>query len=99
MDAKGAAPANRQLLRVDTGLPSERAVNGTLKAGEPVRSVRITPVGQAARDFKTHDEAFKKLMEPKRSQRQSALEGSLNPPAPVRLQGTTACHPAARRGS
>jgi len=33
-----------------------------LKAGEPIRSIRITRVGQAARDFKTDDEAFKTLM-------------------------------------
>ena len=35
----------------------------TLKKGEPIRSIRIVRVGQAARDFKTDDEAFKKLME------------------------------------
>jgi cyclophilin family peptidyl-prolyl cis-trans isomerase len=33
-----------------------------LKKGEPIRGVRITRVGQAARDFKTDDEAFNKLM-------------------------------------
>jgi len=33
-----------------------------LKKGEPIRSVRITRVGQAARDFKTDDEAFGRLM-------------------------------------
>jgi len=33
-----------------------------VKKGEPIRAVRITRVGQAARDFKTDDEAFKKLM-------------------------------------
>jgi hypothetical protein len=33
-----------------------------LKAGEPIRSIRITRVGQAARDFKTDDEAFQALM-------------------------------------
>jgi cyclophilin family peptidyl-prolyl cis-trans isomerase len=33
-----------------------------LAKGEPIRSVRITRVGQAARDFKTDDEAFGKLM-------------------------------------
>ena len=32
----------------------------------PIRSIRITRVGQAARDFKTDDEAFKKLMEGKK---------------------------------
>jgi len=37
-----------------------------LKAGEPIRSIRITRVGQAARDFKTDDEAFKTLMAPKK---------------------------------
>ncbi len=35
----------------------------TLKKGEPIRSIRIVRVGQAARDFKTDDEAFKNLME------------------------------------
>jgi hypothetical protein len=35
----------------------------TMKKGDPIRSVRIVRVGQAARDFKTDDEAFKKLME------------------------------------
>jgi len=33
-----------------------------LKKGEAIRSIRITRVGQAARDFKTDDEAFGKLM-------------------------------------
>ncbi len=33
-----------------------------LKKGEPIRAARITRVGQAARDFKTDDEAFGKLM-------------------------------------
>jgi len=33
-----------------------------LKKGDAIRSIRITRVGQAARDFKTDDEAFKKLM-------------------------------------
>ena len=37
-----------------------------LKKGEPIRSIRITRVGQAARDFKTDDEGFKKLMEGKK---------------------------------
>jgi carboxypeptidase Q len=35
----------------------------TMKRGDPIRSVRIVRVGQAARDFKTDDEAFKKLLE------------------------------------
>ncbi|HSQ79125.1 MAG TPA: hypothetical protein VLN41_00890, partial [Candidatus Bathyarchaeia archaeon] len=35
----------------------------TIKAGDPIRSIRIVRVGQAARDFKTDDEAFKKLLE------------------------------------
>ena len=35
-----------------------------IKAGDPIRFIRITRVGQAARDFKTDDEAFKKLMGP-----------------------------------
>jgi len=38
----------------------------TLKKGEGIRSVRIVRVGQAARDFKTDDEAFQKLLEAKR---------------------------------
>jgi cyclophilin family peptidyl-prolyl cis-trans isomerase len=33
-----------------------------LTKSEPIRAVRITRVGQAARDFKTDDEAFGKLM-------------------------------------
>ncbi len=33
-----------------------------LKKGDAIRSIRITRVGQAARDFKTDDEAFGKLM-------------------------------------
>ncbi len=33
-----------------------------LKKGETIRSIRIVRVGQAARDFKTDDEAFKKLL-------------------------------------
>jgi hypothetical protein len=37
-----------------------------LKKGDAIRSIRITRVGQAARDFKTDDEAFKKLLEPPR---------------------------------
>ncbi|MGB8959027.1 MAG: M20/M25/M40 family metallo-hydrolase [Candidatus Aminicenantales bacterium] len=37
----------------------------TVKKGEAIRSIRIVRVGQAARDFKTDDEAFKKLLEPK----------------------------------
>ena len=35
----------------------------TVKKGEAIRSIRIVRVGQAARDFKTDDEAFKKLQE------------------------------------
>lgn len=35
----------------------------TIKTGDPVRSIRIVRVGQAARDFKTDDEAIKKLVE------------------------------------
>jgi cyclophilin family peptidyl-prolyl cis-trans isomerase len=37
-----------------------------LKKGDAIRAVRITRVGQAARDFKADDEAFKKLMEGKK---------------------------------
>jgi hypothetical protein len=33
-----------------------------IKKGDPIRFIRITRVGQAARDFKTDDEAFGKLM-------------------------------------
>jgi hypothetical protein len=36
----------------------------TVKKGDAIRSIRIVRVGQAARDFKTDDEAFKKLLEP-----------------------------------
>jgi carboxypeptidase Q len=35
-----------------------------LKKGEAIRSIRITRVGQAARDFKTDDAAFQKLLGP-----------------------------------
>ncbi len=38
----------------------------TVKKGDAIRSIRIVRVGQAARDFKTDDEAFKKLLEPAR---------------------------------
>jgi carboxypeptidase Q len=38
----------------------------TLKKGEAIRSIRIVRVGQAARDFKTDDEAFNKLLGGKR---------------------------------
>jgi cyclophilin family peptidyl-prolyl cis-trans isomerase len=37
-----------------------------LKKGDAIRSIRITRVGQAARDFKADDEAFNKLMAPKK---------------------------------
>ena len=37
-----------------------------LKKGDAIRSVRITRVGQAARDFKTDDEGFKKLVAQKK---------------------------------
>ena len=33
-----------------------------IKKGDAIRSIRITRVGQAARDFKTDDEAFKGMM-------------------------------------
>jgi cyclophilin family peptidyl-prolyl cis-trans isomerase len=35
-----------------------------IKKGDPIRSIRFTRVGQAARDFKTDDEAFNKLVPP-----------------------------------
>jgi len=38
----------------------------TVKKGDAIRSIRIVRVGQAARDFKTDDEAFKKLLDPVR---------------------------------
>ena len=37
----------------------------TIKKGDAIRSIRIVRVGPAARDFKTDDEAFKNLLEPK----------------------------------
>ena len=37
-----------------------------VKKGDAIRSIRIVRVGQAARDFKTDDEAFKKLLEAKK---------------------------------
>jgi hypothetical protein len=63
-------------LKKNNGLDKKYAALGTviagrsqlesLKKGDTIRSVRITRVGQAARDFKTDDEAFKKLMEKKK---------------------------------
>ncbi len=38
-------------------------VAAQLKPGDPIRRIQITRVGQAARDFKTDDETFKKLLE------------------------------------
>jgi peptidylprolyl isomerase len=38
----------------------------TVKKGDPIRSIRILRVGQAARDFKTDDEAFQKLLDGKK---------------------------------
>ena len=38
----------------------------TLKKGDAILSIRIVRVGEAARDFKTDDEAFKKLLEANR---------------------------------
>jgi cyclophilin family peptidyl-prolyl cis-trans isomerase len=37
----------------------------TVKKGDAIRSIRIVRVGDAARDFKTDDESFKKLLEGK----------------------------------
>ncbi|MCX6569064.1 MAG: M20/M25/M40 family metallo-hydrolase [Candidatus Aminicenantes bacterium] len=37
-----------------------------VKKGEAIRSIRIVRVGPAARDFKTDDEAFRKLLEAKK---------------------------------
>jgi hypothetical protein len=37
-----------------------------IKKGDPIRIIRITRVGQAARDFKTDDETFKKLVSGKK---------------------------------
>jgi hypothetical protein len=34
-----------------------------LKKGDAIRAIRIVRVGQSARDFKTDDEGFKRLME------------------------------------
>jgi cyclophilin family peptidyl-prolyl cis-trans isomerase len=44
--------------RVIAGASSLAAI----KKADEVRSIRITRVGQAARDFKTDDESFKKLI-------------------------------------
>ena len=59
--------------RASTGSPprSGKVIAGAdhlqgLKKGEPIRSIRITRVGQAARDFKTDDEGFGKLMDTKK---------------------------------
>jgi carboxypeptidase Q len=48
--------------RTIAGLDLLKAV----KAGDPIRSIRILRVGQAARDFQTDDEAFRKMMEARR---------------------------------
>jgi len=63
-------------LQKNPGLDKKSAALGTviaglsqlesLKKGDAIRSIRITRVGQAARDFKTDDDAFKKLMETKK---------------------------------
>jgi hypothetical protein len=55
------------------GLDGKYAALGKVMAGldllqgmkkcDAIRSVRITRVGQAARDFRTDDEGFKRLME------------------------------------
>ena len=37
-----------------------------VKKGDPIRSIRIVRVGEEARDFKTDDEAFQKLLEGKK---------------------------------
>ena len=37
-------------------------VAAALKQGDAIRRIQITRVGQAARDFKTDDETFKKLL-------------------------------------
>jgi len=55
LDSKGTA-----LGRVVAGLGQLQDI----KKGDPIRSIRITRVGQAARDFKSDDEAFKKLIAP-----------------------------------
>jgi len=51
--------------RTIAGLDLLKAV----KKGDPIRSIRIVRVGQAARDFKTDDEAFQKLLESHRQAR------------------------------
>jgi cyclophilin family peptidyl-prolyl cis-trans isomerase len=60
-------------LKKNAGLDKKSAALGRIIAGasalqeitvaDPIRSVRIVRVGQAARDFKTDDAAFKALME------------------------------------
>jgi len=37
-----------------------------VKKGDAIRSIRIVRAGQAARDFKTDDESFQKLLETKK---------------------------------
>jgi cyclophilin family peptidyl-prolyl cis-trans isomerase len=63
-------------LKMNSGLDKKYAALGRviaglsqlegLKKGDAIRSIRITRVGQAARDFKTDDDAFKKVMEKKK---------------------------------
>ena len=53
--------------RLGTATAIGRTVAGldllkTIKKGDAIRSIRIVRVGQAARDFKTDDETFQKLL-------------------------------------
>jgi len=77
----GVAGANQFYITTqkNNGLDKKYTALGTIVAGlgqvpeirkgDAIRSIRITRVGQAARDFKTDDEAFARLLAPKKGQK------------------------------
>ncbi len=58
--AKDAA-LDRKFTAIGRVIASLGSVND-IKPADPIRSIRITRVGQAARDFKTDDETFRTLV-------------------------------------
>ena len=59
--AKNAA-LDRKFTAIGKVIASVGSLN-EIQKGDPIRSIRITRVGQGARDFKTDDQTFKTLME------------------------------------
>ncbi len=59
--AKNAA-LDRKFTAIGRVIASLGSLNDIKKA-DPIRSIRITRVGQAARDFTTDDETFRELIE------------------------------------